>query len=123
MKKYVNIRKKTSKAGNSYLGGYDKDSETGYFINKNKEGRNSLAKKVGESGGFEELGEFTAREGDYGPYEYVVAGGKVYTLSGARNAGEPLTYKDGSPITNDKGEQILGAPFLLPIKDDTPKEG
>ena len=30
---YVNMRKKTSKKGNEYLGGYDKRNETGYFIN------------------------------------------------------------------------------------------
>ena len=119
---YVNMRKKTSKKGNEYLGGYDKRNETGYFINKNQEGKNSLAKKVGDNSDFVELGELNAREGDYGPYEFIVAQGKVYTLSPSRNAGEPIVRQDGSTVLNDKGEPVLGAPFLLTIKEDQPKE-
>lgn len=118
---YVNMRLKKSAKGNEYLGGFHKGSSTGYFINKNKEGVNTLAAKKEDSDSFIELGSLNAREGDYGPYEMLVADGKVYTLSGARNANQPITRQDGSQIIGDDGKPVLGAPFVLVIKDDEPR--
>lgn len=120
-KMYVNMRAKTSEKGNSYLGGYSKIEEAAYFINKSKEGANRLSKKLDNGSEFIELGELSAREGDFGPYEFVVNGGKVYTLSASRTAGEPLVGKDGNPILDREGKQVIGAPFVLVIKDDQPK--
>jgi|DEB0MinimDraft_6_1074348.scaffolds.fasta_scaffold43761_2 hypothetical protein len=118
---YVNMRVKQSQKGNQYLGGYHKASSTGYFINKNKEGVNTLAAKKEDASKFLELGTLTAREGDYGPYEMLVAEGKVFTLSAAKNAGQPIVDKDGNPILDKDGNQIVGAPFVLVIKDDEPR--
>ena len=123
MKQYVNIRIKTSQKGNKYLSGYHKDTETAYFINKGDGDINSLSKRVGDGGDFQDIGKLEKRTGDYGDYEFVVADGKVFTLSSSRKANEPLTRKDGSAILNDDGQPVLGAPFLLTIKEDQPKEG
>jgi hypothetical protein len=125
-KQYVNIRKKTSKAGNEYLSGFLKDEDTNFYINKTKEGKSHLSKQVGKGTSFEDIGIFETKSGDYGNYEQLVADGKLYRLAKSKNGGEPLTYSQGEragqPVTDRDGQQVYAAPLLLTIQADKPKE-
>jgi len=121
MKQYVDLRIKESKKGNKYLSGKLKGTETIFMVLKDKEGRNALHFKNGFEGELQEIDKFTAKEGDYGPYEFAKNPntGEAYFLTAREDAGQPVTYQKGDragePVMGFDGNQLLKADFTLKI--------
>jgi len=129
-KQYVDMRVKESKKGNKYLSGKLKGTETIFMVLKDDEGRNELHFKEGAKGELQEIDKFTAKDGDYGPYEFAKNSntGQAYFLTAREDAGQPVTYKKGEragesvmvDVWKDgakTGEQVqlLSADFTLKI--------
>jgi hypothetical protein len=115
---YVDMRIKESKKGNKYLSGKLKGTETIFMVMKDKEGRNTLSFKESFDGELTDIDKFTAKEGNFGPYEFAKNAntGEVYFLTAREDAGQPVFNKAGEPIMKfNSEEQLLSADFTLKI--------
>lgn len=120
-KQYVDMRVKESAKGNKYLSGKLKSTGQIFMVLKNKEGQNTLHFKENFEGDLQEIDKFTAKDGDYGPYEFAKNSntGEAYFLTAREDAGQPVTYKKGpkagEPVMGFDGNQLLAADFTLKI--------
>jgi len=118
---YVDLRLKTSKAGNDYL--FGGKNGIWYRVMKNKEGKNVLAKSTNLDEGFKDIDTLTAKSNDRGPYEFGKnqETNEVFFLTRAENAGKPIFYskgdKAGEPVMKKDGTQLIGADFTLNVKE------
>jgi len=122
--KYVDMRIKESKKGSKYLSGKLKGTDTIFLVMKDKEGKNTLSFKESFDGELNEIDKFTAKEGNYGPYEFAKNSntGEAYFLSARDDAGKPVFNKAGEPVMKyGSEEQLVSADFTLKIMP--PKEG
>ena len=95
-KQYVDLRVKEGKKG-KYLSGKLKGTEQIFMVFKDDAGNNTLHFKEGNKGDLIEVDKFTAKEGEYGPYELAKNAntGEVYFLAARKDARKPVTYKNG----------------------------
>jgi hypothetical protein len=115
---YVDMRIKESKKGNKYLSGKLKSTGEIFMVMKDSEGRNTLSFKKSYDGDLNEIDKFTAKEGNFGPYEFAKNAdtGEVYFLTAREDAGQPVFNKAGEPIMKfNSDEQLTSADFTLKI--------
>ncbi len=117
-KQYVDLRIKENKKGGKYLSGKLKNSELFFMVFKDDEGINTLHFKDGLEGELLKIDKFTPKEGNFGPYEFAKNAdtGEVYFMSERKDAGEPVTNRNGEAVMKMDGSgQLLSADFTLTI--------
>ena len=118
-KKYINLRIKTSeKTGNTFLSGFDKATETRYFVFSDKDDKKKkrlCSAKEGQD--MLNIGTFEEKTGEHGDFlafnKYLLADNRFY------NEDDPyMTRKDGSYVLDSNGDKIPAPEYTLTISLD-----